>query len=145
MANLNRIILIGRLTADPELRSTNDGLPVAKFRLAVDRPATSHGENGADFIDIVAWRGLAEVCGQHLKKGHLALVEGRIQNRSFEDQSGQRRWVTEVVAKNMTELEKGPGSLRQSSGQAGVKEEAKVAVAEEEVIDDSGLEGDLPF
>jgi len=135
LANLNRIILIGRLTADPELRSTNDGLPVAKFRLSVERPATSHGENGADFIDIVAWRGLAEVCGQHLKKGHLALVEGRIQNRSFEDQSGQRRWVTEVVAKSMTELEKGTGSR--------VKEEAKVAV--DEVVDDSGLEGDLPF
>lgn len=144
LANLNRIILIGRLTADPELRSTTEGLPLAKFRLAVDRPATSRGENGADLIDVVAWRELAEVCGQHLKKGQLALVEGRIQNRSFEDQAGQRRWVTEVVAKNMTELEKGPGPLRQSSGQAGVKEEVKAAVGEE-VVNDSGLEGDLPF
>lgn len=136
MANLNRIILIGRLTADPESRSTTEGLPLAKFRLAVDRPATSRGENGADLIDVVAWRELAEVCGQHIKKGQLVLVEGRIQNRSFEDQSGQRRWVTEVVAKNMTELEKGAG--------VGVKEEAKVAVGDE-VVDDSGLEGDLPF
>jgi single-strand DNA-binding protein len=136
LANLNRIILIGRLTADPELRSTTEGLPLAKFRLAVDRPATSRGENGADLIDIVAWRDLAEACGQ-LKKGQLALVEGRIQNRTFEDQSGQRRWVTEVVAKNMTQLEKGPGSR--------AKEEAKVAVAEEDMVDDSGLESDLPF
>lgn len=133
MANLNRIILVGRLTADPETRSTMDGLPMAKFRLEVGRP-----QGGADFVDIVAWRRVAEDCGDNLKKGSLALVEGRIQNRSFEDQTGQRRWVTEVVAKNVTMLEKSEvaGSKLQVDG----KPETNEAPA-----DDIDLASDLPF
>jgi single-strand DNA-binding protein len=105
LANLNRIILAGRLAADPEARTTVDGLPITKFRLAVDRPY-SGGEKSADLFDVVAWRRLAEVCGEYLKKGQLILVEGQIQNRSFDDQAGQRRWATEIVARNMTMLEK---------------------------------------
>jgi single-strand DNA-binding protein len=143
LANLNRIILIGRLTADPEGRTTTDGMAVTKFRLAVERPvAGAQKEDNADLIDIVTWQRLAEVCSQYLKKGRLVLVEGRIQNRSFEDQSGQRRWVTEVVARNMTMLDKGQGAADKG------REEEKAAVppaAAEELIDDSGLESDLPF
>ncbi|MFH1826491.1 MAG: single-stranded DNA-binding protein [bacterium] len=133
MANLNRIILVGRLTADPEARSTADGLAMSKFRLAVDRP---QGE--ADFIDIIAWSRLAEVCSQYLHKGSLVLVEGRIQIRSFEDQSGQKRWSTEVVARNMQMLDK-------KQGQA--QPEAVKASNNEEVVEDSNLEleSDLPF
>ncbi len=141
MANLNRIILVGRLTADPEGRTTTEGTAVTKFRLAVDRPVTGvKREDNTDFIDVVTWQRLAEVCAQYLKKGRLVLVEGRIQNRSFEDQSGQRRWVTEVIARNMTMLEKG----QDAAGKG--REEALVAPpADEEFVDDSGLEGDLPF
>jgi len=142
LANLNRIILVGRLTADPEGRTTTEGTAVTKFRLAVERPVTGvKREDNTDFIDIVAWQRLAEVCAQYLKKGRLVLVEGRIQNRSFDDQSGQRRWVTEVIARNMTMLEKGQGQET-----AGKREEAFVAPpADEEFVDDSGLESDLPF
>lgn len=131
MANLNRIILVGRLASDPEARVTVDGLPVAKFRLAVNRPLGG-GNSGTDLIDVVAWRRLAEICGEYLKKGQLVLVEGRIQNRSFEDQMGQKRWVTEVVAKNMTMLEKTPVPVVAQD-------------VEEEVVDDSDLVSDLPF
>jgi len=137
LANLNRIILVGRLVADPEARLTVDGLPMTKFRLAVNRPMGT--ENGVDYMDIVAWRRLAEVCGEYLKKGQLVLVEGRIQNRSFDDQTGQRRWVTEVVAKNMTMLEKSSVTSHQSPVTAGKQETG------DEVVDDSDLEGDLPF
>lgn len=145
MPNLNRIILVGRLTADPEARSTVEGLPVTRFRLAVNRPnfgqgmnrdGSYQGEAAVDFIDVVAWRRLAEICGQYLKKGQLTLVDGRIQNRSFEDQTGQRRWVTEVVARTMTMLEK---------SQSPVVTHDEEAVADEELVDDSELAGDLPF
>lgn len=96
---LNRIILIGRLTRDPELRYVPSGQPVASFSLAVDRPFTNQqGERETDFIDIVAWRKLAEQVSQHLSKGRLVAVEGRLQIRSFETQDGQKRRVAEVVA-----------------------------------------------
>ena len=101
MANLNRIILVGRLTADLESRSTMDGIPMAKFRLAVGRP-----QGGDDFFDVIAWRREAESLDGKAQKGTMVLVEGRIQIRSFEDQSGQRRWVTEVVARKVQVLEK---------------------------------------
>ena len=145
MANLNRIIIVGRLTADPEARLTTDGLPLTKFRLAVSRP--TGGENEVDFIDIVAWRRLAEVCGEYLKKGRLVLVEGRIQNRSFEDQSGQRKWVTEVVAKNMTMLDSSnvQGPMSGVASTLAEAHEAKPGPEEEDVVEDSDLEGDLPF
>ncbi len=96
---LNRIILIGRLTRDPELRYVPSGHPVASFSLAVDRPfANQQGERETDFIDIVAWRKLAEQVSQHLSKGRLVAVEGRLQVRSYETQDGQKRKVAEVVA-----------------------------------------------
>ena len=79
MANLNRIILIGRLTADPEARFTVDGTPMTKFNLAVNRFQKEGAPQAADFINVVSWRRLAEICGQYLKKGRLVLVEGRIQ------------------------------------------------------------------
>jgi len=105
MANLNRIILVGRLTADPELRYTVEGLPVAKFSLAVDRYRGANNPKETDFINIVSWRKLAEVCGQYLKKGRLVLIEGRIQVRSYQTDAGVKRWVTEVVARNMQMLD----------------------------------------
>ncbi len=96
---LNRIILIGRLTRDPELRYVPSGQPVAGFTLAVDRPfVNQQGERATDFIDIVAWRRLAEQVTQHLSKGRLVAVEGRLQIRSYETQDGQKRKVAEVVA-----------------------------------------------
>jgi single-strand DNA-binding protein len=99
---LNRIVLIGRLTKDPELRYTPSGIAVATFTLAVDRNYKSaQGERETDFINIVTWRQLAELCANYLSKGKLAAVDGRLQIRSFEGQDGQRRTVAEVVADNV--------------------------------------------
>jgi single-strand DNA-binding protein len=104
---LNRIILIGRLTRDPELRYVPSGQPVASFTLAVDRPFTNQaGERETDFIDIVAWRKLAEQVSQHLSKGRLVAVEGRLQIRSYETQDGQKRRVAEVVADGVRFLDR---------------------------------------
>lgn len=103
---LNRIILIGRLTRDPELRYTPAGVAVTQFTLAVDRPFTSQGgEREADFIPVVTWRQLAETCANYLRKGRLTAVEGRIQVRNYENNEGKRVYVTEVIADNVRFLE----------------------------------------
>lgn len=102
---LNRIILIGRLTRDPELSYTPAGDAVAKFTLAVDRPfSNKDGEKEADFIPIVVWRKPAENCAKYIGKGSLVAVDGRIQVRSYE-QDGKRRYVTEVVADSVRFLD----------------------------------------
>jgi single-strand DNA-binding protein len=96
---LNRIVLIGRLTKDPELRYTPNGKAVAAFTLAVDRLFKNQaGEREADFINIVVWGAQAENTAKYLGKGKLAAIDGRLQIRSYDGQDGQRRWVTEVVA-----------------------------------------------
>lgn len=96
---LNRVTLIGRLTADPALRYTPSGVPVANFTLAVERPFKSQsGEREVDFIDIVVWRRQAELCANHLNKGRLVAIDGRLQIRSYEAQDGSKRKASEVVA-----------------------------------------------
>lgn len=103
---LNRVILIGRLTKDPELRYTPAGVAVTQFTIACDRPFSSNsGEREADFIPIVTWRQLAENCANYLRKGRLAAVEGRIQVRNYENNEGKRVYVTEVIADNVRFLE----------------------------------------
>jgi len=103
---LNKVILIGRLTRDPELRYTGSGIPVANFSLAVDRPfANKQGERETDFIRIVVWRKLAEVCAKNLGKGRLVAVDGRIQINSYEAQDGSKRQATDVVAENVRFLD----------------------------------------
>lgn len=104
---LNRIILIGRLTRDPELRYTPSGKAVANFSLAVDRNRTSaSGERETDFIDIVVWDKQGELCANYLGKGRLVAVEGRLQIRSYETQDGQRRKAAEVVAQSVRFLDR---------------------------------------
>ena len=113
---LNRIVLIGRLTKDPELRYTQSGKAVCTFTLAVDRPyLANNGNREADFINIVVWNKTAENCAQYLAKGKLAAVDGRLQIRSYDGQDGQRRYVTEVIADNVRFLS--PKSEAQQSGQ----------------------------
>jgi single-strand DNA-binding protein len=111
---INRVILVGRLTWDPELRYTPSGVAVTRFRLAVNRNyVNQQGEREADFIDIVTWRGLAENCANHLKKGALVGVDGRLQTRRYENQEGRTIHVTEVVAEDVRFLE--PKSRSESS------------------------------
>ncbi|MCL6444198.1 MAG: single-stranded DNA-binding protein [Alicyclobacillus sp.] len=108
---LNRIILIGRLTADPELRYTASGTAVASFTLAVDRPrANQNGERETDFINIVVWQKLAELCKQYLHKGRLASVDGRLQIRTYENKQGQKVRVAEVVAESVRFLDRAEGN-----------------------------------
>lgn len=118
---LNRAILIGRLTKDPEMRYTPTGVAVTQFTLAVDRPFSGqNGEKETDFINIVTWRQLAETCANYLKKGRLTAVEGRIQVRNYENNEGRKVYVTEVVADNVRFLESNrdnSGSQASQSGQ----------------------------
>jgi single-strand DNA-binding protein len=103
---LNRIVLIGRLVADPELRYTPTGLPVASFRLAVDRPKNQAGEKQTDFINVVAWRQQAEFAANYLNKGRLVAVDGRLQIRQWTTQEGQRRSTAEVVCDRVQGLDR---------------------------------------
>lgn len=103
---INRVVLVGRLTKDPELRYTPNGVPVSTFTLAVNRTFTNRqGEREADFINCVVWRKQAENVANYLRKGSLAGVEGRIQTRSYEAQDGRRVFLTEVVCDSVQFLE----------------------------------------
>ena len=99
---LNRVVIIGRLTRDPEMRQTPSGTAVCTFTLAVDRSFKSaNGERETDFIPVVAWRQLGENCAQYLAKGKLAAVDGRLQIRTYQAQDGSKRTAAEVVADNV--------------------------------------------
>lgn len=102
----NHATLIGRLTRDPEYRLTPSGIAVVRFTIAINRFGKSAESQSADFIRIVAWRRLAEVCNQYLKKGKLVAIEGRLQVDSYE-KDGQTRSFSEVVADNMQMLDRG--------------------------------------
>ncbi|PTI39350.1 single-stranded DNA-binding protein [Staphylococcus succinus] len=103
---INRVILVGRLTKDPEYRQTPNGIDIANFTLAVNRNFKSkNGEQQADFINVVVFRNQAQNVNNYLSKGSLAGVDGRIQSRSYENKEGQRVFVTEVVADSVQFLE----------------------------------------
>lgn len=98
---LNRVTLMGRLVADPELRSTASNLSVCSFRIAVDRDYKKGDQKETDFIDIVAWRSTAEFVANYFKKGRVIAVDGRLQIRQWTDNDGNKRFVTEVIADNV--------------------------------------------
>ena len=104
---MNKAILIGRLTRDPELRYTSSNRAVCQFTVAIDRPFTnqSTGQREADFINVVAWDKTGENVGKYMAKGRLIAVEGRIQTRNYENNEGRRVYVTEVIANNVQFLE----------------------------------------
>lgn len=105
---LNKVVLIGRLTKDPELRYTPGGVAVTSFFIAVNRNfANNQGERETDFIPIVVWRAQAENCAKYLNKGRLVAVSGRIQTRSYDTPDGQRRYTWEVVADEVQFLDWG--------------------------------------
>mgnify|MGYP005980619891 FL=1 len=114
---INRTVLVGRLTRDPELRYTGSGAAVVTFTVAVNRQFTnSQGEREADFINCVMWRKAAENFANFTRKGSLVGIDGRIQTRSYENQQGQRVYVTEVVAENFSLLESRSSSERRQEG-----------------------------
>lgn len=116
---MNKSILVGRLTRDPEVRYTQTGKVVATFTLAVDRFTSQAGQREADFIPISVWGNVAESCGNNLSKGSKVLVDGRIQVRSYDDKSGQKRWVTEIIAQSVEFLERRREEQSGGAGQFG--------------------------
>ena len=119
---LNHIVLMGRLTRDPELRRTGSGVAVASFTLAVDRDYAAQGaEKETDFVDIVAWRNTAEFVSKYFTKGRMAVVSGRLQIRNWQDKEGNKRRSAEVVADNVyfgDSKRDGDGGFNQSQGYA---------------------------
>jgi len=116
--SLNRAELIGRLGQDPEMRYTSEGQAVSKFSLATDRPAKPGTHSEPDWHSIVCWQKLAEFAGQHLTKGRLVFVAGRLTYRSWEGKDGQRHRGTEIVATELIPLDRKPnGELRVVGGQ----------------------------
>lgn len=116
---INNVVLVGRLTRDPELRFTSNGSAVATFNLAVNRNFTNQsGEREADFVNCVIWRKPAETLANYAKKGTLIGVVGRIQTRNYENQQGQKVFVTEVVCDNFQLLERANSSESQSNNSA---------------------------
>lgn len=103
---MNKVILVGRLTKDPELRRTNNDIPVVQFTVAVNRSYQSkNGEKQADFINCVVWRQQAENFAKYMRKGSLIGIDGQIQTRSFDDNNGVKRYVTEVLCDQIHFLE----------------------------------------
>ena len=113
--NLNKVLLVGRITRDPEVRSTTTGQNVAQIGLATNRVWNKDGQKqeSTEFHNIVAWGRLAEIAGQYMKKGALIMVEGRLQTRSWQGQDGATKYRTEIVAEN---IQLGPRSATQSGG-----------------------------
>lgn len=142
---LNRVVLVGRLTRDPELKYTANGVAVANFTIACNRPyKNQQGENEADFINCVVWRKPAENLANYMKKGGLIGVDGRIQTRSYEGQDGKKVYVTEVVAENIQFLESRNSQPKQQQRVDVYNNEVKQAQQfDGEQIDIS--DSDLPF
>jgi single-strand DNA-binding protein len=139
---MNKVILIGRLTKDPELKYTQAGTAVATFTLAVDRKFSKEKE--ADFINCVAWQKTAEFVSQWFKKGQQMALEGRLQVRSYDGNDGQRRWVTEVIAEQIEFVgskNDNTGSGRQDYQNNNASAGSSLGLGEEIVFDDN----DLPF
>ena len=133
---MNKVILVGNLTRDPELSETPSGVAVCRFAIAVTRDyANSDGNRETDFFNITVWRGRAENCGKYLKKGNKVAVVGSLQNRSYEDKDGSKRNVTDVIA---NEVEFLTPRNAQSDGDVSVVTE-KRAAPQLEPIDDNQL------
>ena len=147
MASVNKVILLGNLGADPEVRYTNTGTAVANFRIATnDRWTDKNGakQERTEWHNIVVWSKLAEICGKYLKKGSSVYVEGRLQTRSWDDQAGNKRYTTEIVAQVMQMLG-GRGGESQEGEWA-----ARPAAEESQALPDipvgsAASDDDLPF
>ena len=144
---MNKVILIGNLTRDPEVGDTSSGITYCRFAIAVGRRyANADGERETDFFNITTWRGIAENCGKYLKKGSKVAISGSLQNRSYEDKDGNKRSVTDIIADEVEFLSRSashddeglPEPPSQSTSRAEQTSKAKPVL--EEINDD-----DLPF
>ncbi len=139
MVGLNKVIIIGNVGTDPEMRFTPNGNPVTSFRIATSRTYTTpEGERKqeTEWFDVVTWNRLAEQCNQFLTKGRMAYVEGRLRTHSWEGQDGQRHWRTEIIANRVLVLDRRPvGTLPETGPETGID------TGTEEDLDP----GDIPF
>jgi len=149
MASVNKVIILGNLGADPELRYTNSGTAVANFRIATnDRWTDKAGESQerTEWHNIVAWSKLGEICGKYLKKGRPVYIEGRLQTRSWEDQSGNKRYTTEIIAQTMQMLGgRGDGAPSGAEDLDAAKSGGSAELPEIPVNANSNADDDLPF
>ena len=141
---MNKIVILGRLTKDPDVKYVASGKAVATFTMAVDRPFLGQdGKREADFIPVVIWGKTAELVGNSCAKGHRLLVEGRLQIRSYDGKDGNRHWVTEVIANNVEFVERKADSANRHIAPAGDMGAAPRAGAAKS--DMSGLGTSVPF
>ena len=145
---MNKVMLIGRLTKDPDLRYTQSGTAVANFTLAVNRRYNPNGEQEADFINCVAWQKAAEFVADYFHKGKQMALEGRLQVRSYDGDDGKRRWVTEVVVEQMEFVgskndkgNSGNGNSGGSTRSGGSSSYEGLGLGQEVMFDDN----ELPF
>lgn len=142
MRGVNKVILIGNLGRDPELRYTASGQAVANFTIATTESWTNKGgerQDSTEWHRIVAWGRLAEICGEYLSKGKTVYIEGTLRTRSWEDKEGRKRWTTEVLARNMQML---GGAGDKEASAAG---EGEWSAEDFEIPDNFGAEDDIPF
>ncbi len=144
--DLNKVMIIGNVTRDPEVRTTPSGISVASFGVATnfswkDKEGTQ--QKRAEFHNVVAWRKLAEIIGQYVKKGSRIYIEGRLQTRSWDDQSGVKRFRTEIVADNMIMLDRKGESSSSSTGSAPEAEPA--TPTEQPAAEQESNVEDIPF
>ena len=143
---INRVVLVGRLTKDPVLRKTGSGVSIVSFIVACDRRIKAEGQPTADFINTVAWNKTADIVAQYTHKGSLVGVEGRIQTRSYDDQSGKRIYVTEVVADSVQFLESKNAAASNDTGYAQDTSEQSSYSSDFESSDSLHIDSDdLPF
>ncbi|MBQ8850888.1 MAG: single-stranded DNA-binding protein [Oscillibacter sp.] len=147
---LNKIILMGRLARDPELRRTGSGTAVTSFTLAVDRDFKSqNGEKETDWIDVVAWRGTAEFVSKYFTKGRMAIVEGRLQIRDWTDRDGGKRRSAEVVAENVyfgdSKRDSGAGDYGSAPAYGAPAGRASAPMGHSDFAEIGEEDGELPF
>lgn len=141
--DLNKVMLIGNLTRDPEVKTTPQGVSVATFSIATNlRWTNSSGERQekTEFHNIVAWRKLADICQQFLKKGMKIYLEGRLQTRSWDDAQGQKHWRTEIIADNLIMLDRANGAVHTTN-----EPEASVPTPSGEPAEPAVNMEDIPF
>lgn len=142
--DLNKVMIIGRLTRDPEARAIQSGTQVSSFSVATNyswKDASGNKQDRPEYHNIVAWRKLAEICNQYLKKGSKVYIEGRLQTRSWQDQNGVTKYRTEIIADNLIMLDSGGGSSGSGNTYAPVNNQPSNTQSDEEEIK---IE-DIPF
>ena len=148
---INRVVLVGRLTKEPELRTTPSGAKVCQYTLAVNRTRKADGQQEADFINCVSWNKTAELMNQYLSKGALIGIEGRIQTRNYDDNSGRKVYVTEIITDSVQFLESKSNSsqnrLNESSEHYGDYQAHKSPFSNDSIESETLIinSDDLPF